>query len=241
MNAWDRLVRKIQTAQDELNVRDPFFRGHGQSQWTLDCGAARRKKFNADVENRFYYNFRSLGGHLLEPHFSGWDVLLAMQHHGLPTRLLDWTENFGVALYFALEESQSRPAVWLLDPYALNKETFGTESVEYLNATFEDGYEAYFIEERSRHFGRFPADVLAIASERSVARMRSQRGVFTLHRSLQQSLEAQFPQHVRKFEIPKAAISGARSFLRMAGINRYALFPDLDGLCRQLCRDELSD
>jgi hypothetical protein len=66
-----------------------------------------------------------------------WDILFAMQHYGTPTRLLDWTEVFGVALYFAIigidetkrTDEKGRkippPCVWLLNPYRLNSHSTG--------------------------------------------------------------------------------------------------------------------
>ncbi|MNR66720.1 hypothetical protein D3C85_1903600 [compost metagenome] len=50
------------------------------------------------------------------------------------------------------------------------------------------------------------------------------------------SLEELAPIAIRKFLIPKRAIAGARKFLLLAGINEYSLFPDLDGLAREIRR-----
>jgi hypothetical protein len=61
---------------------------------------------------------------------SDWEHLFAMQHFGLPTRLLDWSENLFVAAYFALmapdgpiPADAGLPNVWCIDPVAWNRAT----------------------------------------------------------------------------------------------------------------------
>jgi hypothetical protein len=243
MSGWDEVLSNISAVLNNLNEKgctDPFFRGHSESHWKLSPGMTRWN-MESDDENRLYYGFVSLGGYLLQDNATTWDTLFMMQHHGLPTRLLDWSGNFAVALYFALKGCASEGAVWVLDPYDLNQRTIKVEEVAYLSNDFSDDYLNYFIEQRSKSFGRFPASVVAIGGSSYAARMRSQRGVFTLHNEIQQPLEDIFPEVVHKIVIPEDAIEGAKQFLRLAGVNEYTLFPDLDGLSRYLIDTEFGD
>ncbi len=241
MTAWDNVLKLVREELKRLcsnGVSDPFFRGHTDASWNLSCGAGRIGLSEA-TEGRLYFNFISWGGHLIEPGSSSRDILYLMQHHNIPTRLLDCTESFGVALYFALSNPNSDGVVWILDPYELNKRSQNYEHVEYLNIGFPEGYHSYFIEDRSPKYHQFPASVVAISGGKASTRMRSQRGVFTLHRDIEEPLEKLFPNVVSKIVIPIDAFQEAQYFLGLAGINEFSLFPDLDGLSRYLRTMEL--
>src|SRR4051794_14108420 len=78
-----------------------WFRGHADSTWKLLPSLARLpNKIEAELAliKRFKQNAYSIGD--VPPESEDWRWLFLMQHHGAPTRLLDWSENPLVALYF---------------------------------------------------------------------------------------------------------------------------------------------
>ena len=242
MSSWTETYENVIAAASHLSagkMRDVFFRGQADSTWTLRPEFARMARHDF-LEQRLYYQFTGLGAHLIPSTASSWDHLFIMRHHGIPTRLLDWTESFAAALYFALLQPADKAAVWVLDPYKLNELTTGKKNLLHLEAAFPDAYTKFFTDSRTTQFGNFPWDVVAVAGSSTSERMRSQRGMFTLHKALDTPLEQLFPDAVEKIEIPSAEYDDARRFVQLAGVNEYALFPDLDGLGRYLRDKELN-
>ncbi len=100
----------------------PWFRGQGDSSWGLVPKIYRPEFVTAD-EKELRHKFQSAGIQLVGPTGpkNKWNWYFLMQHYGAPTRLLDWTVNPLVALFFALEphfekNMTSDVAVWILDP-----------------------------------------------------------------------------------------------------------------------------
>lgn len=245
MNAWYKVQSEVADIMDQLaadGCLDPWFRGHGNSEWHLIPGLGRGS-YNEVVEGRLYYNFLSLAGHLIPHDCSTWDRLVVMQHHGLPTRLLDWTQSFATSLYFAVEQIADEACVWILDPYELNKRFLDDDAIQHLGSslTFPQGYEAFFTDDTSDDFGRFPAAVVAVQSVARTPRVLSQRGAFTFHRDYETPLEELCPDLIHRVVIPRTVIQEAKSFLRLAGITEATLFPDLDGIARHLLKTEGGD
>jgi hypothetical protein len=233
--SWDKFLAKIDEIDNKLDKNgcvDPFYRGHSNSRWALYPSLARREN-KCYIESRIHNMFMSMGGHLMPNDTCCWEYLFYMQQYGLPTRLLDWTENFAAALYFSIKNNNHGGAIWILDPYALNQLSLKEETVISYEF-FKKDYCDYFNIEDSGVYGKFPADVVAMQGTFKSSRMRSQRSVFTFHSNLEAPLEKLFPDVVHKVLLPLDVINDAKKYLRLFGTNEFTLFPDLDGLCRYI-------
>jgi hypothetical protein len=164
---------------------------------------------------------------------TSWDVLFLMQHHGVPTRLLDWTESFATALHFAIEGATSEADVWMLDPYHLNQQEANKQDIIDVESHFESNYFDLFVEPGSRP--RPSGIAVAIYPRRQIARLASQHGLFTLHLQ-RRALEDLGRPWLTRFRLSAPTLSEASRFLRVMGVNDFSLFPDLDGLSRFLRR-----
>ena len=169
------------------------------------------------IEQLAYFDFQTMAGLLLPNDCSSWDILFKMQHHGLPTRLLDWTENFSIALYFALKDAKGDCCVWMLNPFQLNKEE--NLSDELLRPdNLSNDFEEYFISRGAQ----FKYHSIAISPLRHDPRIFNQQAGFTLHGDLSVPLEEKHRTTLFKFTIPIEAHEGARAFLKLAGVSRNA-------------------
>jgi hypothetical protein len=171
--------------------------------------------------------------------------LFLAQHVGLPTRLLDWTENAILALYFALNEE--KPVVWMLNPMELNTYIAGTltrQNVEPFDefplTWFRPNLPAINIGnenirgawERDKRSLELP---VAVHPTYLHPRMSAQRSVFTIHGTKKLPLDKLIPSRLlAKFEIQPRVRQGIRRDLAMLGIQEATVYPDLDGLAKEL-------
>jgi len=112
----------------------PWFRGHADIGWPLEPGWHRqappgRKKGDAWYnEHNLLQEFKlDAPRYLAAMPATDWEWLFVMQHYGLPTRLLDWTESALLGLYFALRDHDrgTDAGVWVLNPWWLNNRSLG--------------------------------------------------------------------------------------------------------------------
>ncbi len=149
-----------------------------------------------------------------------WDWLIHAQHHGLETRLLDWTENPLVALYFALLnskfEDRSEGVVWLLkikSDEAVVSRKGSNPFVQKNTVVFRPNFVS--------------------------RRLEAQSGWFSLHRYLEirdhfvpLERNKDFKDRLVKITVPRRHASSILEDLSLCGINAATLFPDLDGISK---------
>jgi hypothetical protein len=171
-----------------------------------------------------------------------WEWLFLMQHHGVPTRLLDWSESPLVGLYFALVEPKNKKdkkkdgALWCLHPTELNAISNVTLNPPHDIPAFGDDkvLEAYL---PSRVIGVTSASngPLAIIAPRQFRRLHAQQGVFTLfHRNTTPIEELGTQSHIFKIVIPEKSKAHIRQELDLLTVNELSLFPELDKVAQRI-------
>jgi hypothetical protein len=232
---WTNFLQSIKQAKAELGNPDVvWYRGHPNSRFYL-LPSLLRYKNGIDKEKLLFTNFKKFSDRILKRRDSEWETLFEMQHYGVPTRLLDWSETFGIALFFAATYNQSHhpdqdAAVYLLNPIALNK--ISSISQVYLVPQDEAkfGYREIYWEHKP-----FAATApIAIEPIFINDRMLAQRGMFTVHHDKIDPIEDAFPKAIKKVILPNKVIPAAMEFLQLSSLNIFSVFPDLEGLSRYL-------
>jgi hypothetical protein len=232
------LVAATKELHAPFEYETPWWRGHANVKWRLEAQAFRR---NPEQPERRLYEETALIGHFVSrapsrshrpcpaaDDFFGW--LFLAQHYGLPTRLLDWTENPLVAAYFAaLKHPDDDGCIWALRPTGLNR-NLG----DYLDGlVMMQNPRAKKIVENAFTGNGWPEPVIiAIDGQEIDPRMLAQMSRFTVH-SDSTPLELAHPESadwLRQFVIPKNAKARIRAQLLAFGIRRSNLFPDLANL-----------
>lgn len=225
---WNGLLSEIKEYQKSLPENtELWFRGQGDAKYVL-LPSLFRFKNGEEKEKEVFDTYKRLSQRLLLSHKDEWESLIDMQHYFIPTRLLDWSENLGIALFFAVSSHSEGNDIglYLLNPIELNlyskKEGIPIVPSENMGLSYVENYI------RKTPFPpRYP---IAIKSNFINERVLAQRGMFTVHGDDLTELESLCPKAVRKFVIANDAVPEIKEFLEIANINEFTVFPDLHGL-----------
>lgn len=226
------------------------YRGLSRDSHSLDTGLARLAGASAQrLEQHLLRNFRKYAHREVTPGDSIWNWLSLAQHHGLPTRLLDWTFSPYVALHFATSDVQSygHPGViWCVD-YAAAHQLLPRGLREYVKPFGYGLFTTEVLESAAKSLEQFDAfgsrrrkgTLLFFEPPSLDERIINQSAVFSIMTGPDESLADWFQLHprlCRKIIIPATLKWPIRNHLDQANVTERVLFPGLDGLCQWLAR-----
>ncbi|WP_035291955.1 FRG domain-containing protein [Clostridium sp. KNHs214] len=226
-----------------------WYRGQPQASFNLIPRIAR-SPLNPKDEILFLSKFKSLAIPDVQflPSFpipngpaAYWHWLFQMQHYGVPTRLMDWSRDAFVGLFFAVTQAAADvgndAAVWVLNPVILN-EAFSFHSFVnpgYIPNVDEPVVDLYFGPNAQILGTTKPAAVIGPMNN---PRIVAQRGTFTVFPRIEDvtplNLFTDASNYLLKICIAAESIDSIKRQLTRYGITRFALFPDLCNIAEEI-------
>jgi hypothetical protein len=242
-----------------------IFRGQADACWELESSLCREftkvkglydsigftvemdyDKYEWKLLNEFISSYNLYSNHkLYEPESNELEEILKyrleawslMQHHGAPTRLIDWTFSPYVAAFFALDGANNDYCVYALDPHALKKVD--------LKRVDETQYSYHLTYKRDL---KTPSFVKLFEPSSKNERIRRQQGLFLVPNSNNQTLSNVLKSYniidgkingegeyvAFKFVFPRKLTLDSWDKLQQMNINHETLYSGLDGFSRSL-------
>ncbi len=251
VNSWQELCDRLYDNSWQENIQrfksNYAFRGVSDKDYRLLTNFQTNCGDKADLEYHLLRNFKKYA-QIENNHGkdSDWKWLTLAQHHGLPTRLLDWTYSPFVAMHFATENTAKYTCdgvIWHVDYVKVNKllpkkltdvlksigsNVFTVDMMEHAVPTLKD-YDKLI-----------KKDIVTFFEPPSIdSRIVNQFAFFSVMSSPITTLDSwliNHPELYRRVIIPKELKWEVRDKLDQANISERTLFPGLDGLASWLKR-----
>jgi hypothetical protein len=227
-----------------------------------DSGIRKSVDKLLEIENDLYEEFGRCATQLSQSDIHSiddeWDSYFLMQHHGVPTRLLDWSDGALIALHFAVGHKPMPPKsgsiIYVLDPYWLirllkhhpDRKDAENRWKAYLEKEKppemdDDDWERLYLptdeDDAKEPLLKTPETPMLWDSPhvtRRVAAQRSRFMIFGTDPLWLLKMEKKKDSLLSSITIPRGSINRIRQELRDAGITESVVYPDLDGLGREL-------
>lgn len=229
LNEYTNLVNELASSGSDIILfrgqtnDDDLLPGIGRKFKDKD-GNPITPKISKDTEASMLELFHKRLPNYIDTSFTNnWDLLAIAQHHGMATRLLDWTQNPLIALWFACSSS------YLTGNYSVIR-IINTSSLNIYKYNNSDS--------------PFDIEKTKIISPNWIAkRIANQSGLFTIHKPAEENNmltflsldnERNLDFVIHKFIVPNVFRENIIRELNSYGINHSSVFPDVDGLCKSL-------
>lgn len=247
-NGESMITQEVKTIDELLLFVSSLYKGQGRKFWyrgeenaelTLIPSIQRGKKrveTERYITNDFYIRAKQILDNPPAKHnYAGWVSL--MQHYGLPTRMLDWSQSPLIAVFFATETYKETPdtdaCVWVLEPGLLNEmEEFGNCIYPIDADTTQEMLLPAF--KHAHHNPVLKDKILACSSTENNLRMYVQQSNFTVHNSLRRLEDICNENMLYKIIIPDFRKEYFIESLRVFGITEGSVYPDLDHISNDL-------
>lgn len=213
-----------------------------------------------ELENDLYEEFQRCAPQLSDArsgsHDWEWDSYFLMQHYGVPTRLLDWSDGAAIALHFAIRDKETPPEsgsiIYVLDPYWLIDELGKHPDRKKMISRWkqfclqdqdeeQDDWDRLYLpcdeDDTKNPLLATPEIPILFDSHHVTRRIAAQRSRFMIFGTDPEwlaRLSEQKHSRLTSITIPAGAVNRIRQELRDAGITESVVYPDLDGLGREL-------
>jgi FRG domain-containing protein len=227
---WSEFIQWVDRHSDSRWV----YRGLGDSTFQLVPGVARTNLYRETQERTILEIFDRRANEFLDTHsLSDWDKLALAQHHGLPTRLLDWTTNPLVGAYFAItakpglrEYREGSPAVKVLaTPESVRVPArvvaWRVSSHSVINPLIDEDPFAL-------------TEIKFLLPRALTTRIVTQGGLFSVHHAPPNAWTEPLLSEKDIFDIPGEMRAFFRRKLFYLGIDDQRIMGGLDGLCARL-------
>lgn len=235
-----------------------WYRGQGDSAWGLSPGIqrldfvsmAQSGEFQTTTdpnlqilirERTFNKQFMRMGSSLFPPSAGLTEKYFLAQHHGLPTRLLDWTTNPLAALYFAISGSPDKDGgIFVLNPrFLIPNEDNSTDPIYPPDVV--EAHHPLLSKLIGYVCGRDGSDnhskpfTLPVTPDLWAGRMLQQGACFTFHMPKATPMDSLLgASKLEKYIIPQAAKAKIRTMLRRMNVTEATLYCDLDHLSKEM-------